>query len=88
MINIEKLLKNRIFAYCAAVFCTLLWGTAFPFIKLGYSEFGVSDGDLGAKLVFAGARFMIAGIIVYVFLCVRQKKPVLIKKVMKRIVTV
>lgn len=80
MIIIEKLLKNRIFAYCAAVFCTLLWGTAFPFIKLGYREFGVSDGDLGAKLVFAGARFMIAGIIVYVFLCIRQKKPVLIKK--------
>lgn len=77
---IEKLMENRIFAYCAAVFCTLLWGTAFPFIKLGYQEFGVSDGDLGAKLVFAGARFMIAGIIVYVFLCARQKKITLIKK--------
>ena len=76
----EKFLKNRIFAYSAAVFCTLLWGTAFPFIKLGYQEFGVSDGDLGAKLVFAGARFMIAGIIVYVFLCAKQKKISLVQK--------
>ena len=80
MIIIEKLLKNKIFAYCAAVFCTLLWGTAFPFIKLGYREFGVSDGDLGAKLVFAGARFLIAGIMVYVFCCIKERRVTLIKK--------
>ena len=77
---IEKLLKNRIFAYVAAVFCTLLWGTAFPFIKLGYAEFEVADGDIGTKLVFAGARFLIAGIMVYIFCCFKERRMTLIKK--------
>ena len=77
---IERLLKNRIFAYVAAVFCTLLWGTAFPFIKLGYAEFEVADGDIGTKLVFAGARFLIAGIMVYIFCCFKERRMTLIKK--------
>ena len=33
----HSILKNRIAASVAAVICTLLWGTAFPFIKLGYA---------------------------------------------------
>lgn len=70
---INKLLQNRISASFAAVFCTLLWGTAFPFIKLGYSAFGVAENDIGTKLLFAGARFMIAGVMVLVFLCVTQR---------------
>lgn len=73
-------LKNRVFACWAAVFCTLLWGTAFPMIKLGYREFGVSEGDLGTKLLFAGARFMLAGVLVFIFLCARQRRFTLIKK--------
>ena len=77
---IEKLLKNRIFAYVAAVFCTLLWGTAFPLIKLGYAEFEVANGDIGTKLVFAGARFLIAGVMVYIFCCFRERRVTLIKK--------
>ena len=77
---IEKLLKNRIFAYAAAVFCTLLWGTAFPLIKLGYAEFKVADSDIGTKLVFAGARFLIAGVMVYIFCCIRERRLTLIKK--------
>ncbi len=76
----NSLIKNRIFACCAAVFCTLLWGTAFPFIKLGYREFEVADSDIGTKLLFAGARFMIAGIMVYVFCCVRERGVTLLKK--------
>ena len=47
-----------------AVVCTVLWGTAFPFIKLGYSAFGVADGDVGAMLLFAGCRFFLAGLMV------------------------
>lgn len=77
---IEKLLKNRMLAYAAAVFCTLLWGTAFPLIKLGYTEFEVANDDIGTKLVFAGARFLIAGIMVYIFCCFRQRRVTLIKK--------
>lgn len=72
--KIQNLFQNRIFAYFAAVFCTLLWGTAFPFIKLGYSSFEIAESDIGAKLLFAGLRFAIAGVMVLVFLCVCERK--------------
>ena len=47
-----------------AIFCTLLWGTAFPFIKLGYAAFDVAENDVGAMLLFAGCRFFLAGLMV------------------------
>lgn len=45
-----------------AIFCTLLWGSAAPFIKWGYALFSIVEtGDI---LVFAGIRFLLAGILV------------------------
>ena len=72
--KIRNLFQNRIFACFAAVFCTLLWGTAFPFIKLGYSSFEIVESDIGSKLLFAGLRFAIAGVMTAVFLCVCERK--------------
>ncbi len=71
------ILKNSAFACVAAVFCAALWGTAFPFIKLGYSVFGIAESDIGSKLLFAGIRFFAAGVMVYAYLCVSQKRLVL-----------
>ena len=57
-------LSNGIFVAAAAVFCTLLWGTAFPVIKIGYEYFRIDAKDVPSILVFAGARFVIAGVVV------------------------
>lgn len=70
----SPILQNTAVACLAAVFCTLLWGTAFPFIKLGYSVLEISQYDIGSKLLFAGLRFLLAGIMVYLFLCISQKR--------------
>ncbi len=67
-------LQNKITACCLAVLCTLLWGTAFPFIKLGYEVFGVQDGAVGDMLLFAGLRFTLAGLLVLCFLCLRERR--------------
>lgn len=49
-----------LFALTAAV----AWGWAYPLIKLGFEEFAI-DGDMtGAKMLFAGVRFSVAGAIV------------------------
>lgn len=47
-----------------ALFCAILWSLAYPFIKLGYASFGIASTDLGGKLLFAGLRFLFAGLIV------------------------
>lgn len=45
-----------------AAFCCLLWGSAFPAVKLGYSLLGISSADTAGQLVFAGLRFFLAGL--------------------------
>ena len=54
--------RKRAAAPVLAAACALLWGTAFPFIKLGYSAFEIAADDRGAMLLFAGLRFSIAGL--------------------------
>ena len=44
-------IKNYKAAAALAIFCTLLWGTAFPFIKVGYAQFGIEGNDIGSKLL-------------------------------------
>ncbi len=57
-----------------AVFCTLLWGTAFPGIKSGYELFRIDNDDAGSKLLFAGLRFFAAGFIVLFIGLLTKKK--------------
>ena len=76
----NNIFQNKNFAIFAAIFCTLLWGTAFPFIKLGYEEFQIADGDIGSKLLFAGFRFMLAGLMVFAILCIGERKFALPQK--------
>lgn len=45
-----------------ALTCYTLWALAFPFIKLGYQELEIYD--LGSKILFAGIRFLLAGLLV------------------------
>ena len=69
-------IKNYKVAAALAIFCTLLWGTAFPFIKVGYAQFGIEGNDIGSKLLFAGARFTLAGIMVlFIFLVKNTHLP-------------
>lgn len=44
-----------------ALLCTILWGTAYPAVKIGYDLFAISDADGFGKLLFAGIRFFWRG---------------------------
>ena len=54
-----------------AALCCLLWGSAYPAIKVGYELFNVND--VGSKLVFAGSRFTLAGIFIILLEMIRRK---------------
>lgn len=60
-----KFYTNRKNIVLLAALCCLLWGSAYPAIKVGYELFNIND--LGSKLVFAGYRFTIAGIFILAF---------------------
>lgn len=66
MMRENYLRKTWVVCLLAAVSC-FLWGSAFPGIKIGYAWFGIAAGDSASQIVFAGIRFLIAGILVIVF---------------------
>lgn len=69
--------------YLYALICTMLWGSAIPAIKIGYSLFKIAPDATADKLVFAGIRFVGAGIIILVPLCLISQKI----KIKKELVT-
>jgi drug/metabolite transporter (DMT)-like permease len=40
------------------------WGLAYPLIKLGFGEFGITQEMTASKMLFAGVRFTLSGLIV------------------------
>ena len=49
-----------------ALTAAVAWGWAYPLIKIGFNEFGITQTMTGSKMLFAGIRFCIAGCIVLV----------------------
>lgn len=52
----------------SSVAATLLWGSAVPFVKLSYVELQISKQDVFEQLIFAGYRFALAGLLLYLLL--------------------
>ena len=76
--------KNINIVICS-IFCTALWGSAFPCVKLGYELFNIGVDDTFSKILFAGWRFFLAGILVLLIATFMQKKfPKLKKGICKR----
>ena len=57
--------------------CTLLWGSASPFIKLACALFDESSSDVASLIVFAGVRFVLAGLLVVVAGSLSERRPLL-----------
>lgn len=57
-----------------AVFCCVLWGSASPAIKIAYELFRIGPDDTASRIMLAGARFMIAGVMTIVFGSILAKK--------------
>lgn len=69
------LFSRKNVVYLCAAFCCLLWGSAYPAIKSGYELFQIAADDIPTKIVFAGYRFLFAGLLL-LLLAMAQHKPV------------
>ena len=61
--NQHPFFSDRRVVILLASFCCLLWGSAYPAIKNGYAMFGIAAGDIPSKMLFAGYRFVFAGLV-------------------------
>lgn len=66
-------------AVLLAIFCNVLWGSAYPAIKIGYTLFQI-DNQLFYKILFAGIRFFCAGLLVLCLTAVGQRKIPVVRK--------
>ncbi len=49
-----------VFALTAAI----VWGWAYPLIKMGFEQFQITPNMTGSKMLFAGIRFSLSGVII------------------------
>ena len=75
----SNILQKTPVAALLALFCSALWGSAFPCVKIGYDLFGIDKASTPSIILFAGVRFFIAGIMVIIIGSVIHKKPLVPK---------
>jgi drug/metabolite transporter (DMT)-like permease len=76
----EKFMQKTIIVWLGAFLCCLLWGSAFPCIKIGYRLFDIPAGGTATQILFAGIRFTLAGIIALILGSLTNRKLLLPKK--------
>lgn len=60
----QSIFQRPIWVSLFALTAAVAWGWAYPLIKLGFAEFGITQGMTGSKMVFAGIRFSLSGVII------------------------
>lgn len=63
----DKWMQKTSVVWLGAMLCCLLWGSAFPCIKIGYGMWNIESVDTSSQILFAGMRFVLAGILAVIF---------------------
>lgn len=61
-----SIFERPVWVALLAFTAAFLWGWAFPLVKLGFNEFQITPAMTGSKMLYAGIRFCMAGIIILV----------------------
>lgn len=70
----QNIFQIKFFVIVFATISAVTWASAFPLIKIGFWEFQITSADTGAKTLFAGIRFFMAGIVTLVLAKFRKRK--------------
>ncbi len=60
----KSIFQRPVWVVIFALTAAISWGWAYPLIKLGFAEFEITSQMTGSKMLFAGIRFAISGIII------------------------
>jgi len=70
----ERFFTHPLGIVFSAVLATFLWGSAFPFIKLSYDLLDIQSNEIGEQILFAGYRFFLASMLIFIFFLVMKKE--------------
>jgi len=68
--------QNMIYTTAIAIFCNILWGTAFPVLKIVYPIMNIAGSDVAQNIVFISLRFFMAAILLLAYALI-TKLPLL-----------
>ena len=71
---------NKYFVAAAALTACILWGSAFPVLKITYAELGLAGSDTASRVMLAGARFFLASLLLFGFIKVGLRRKVTLAK--------
>lgn len=77
--NNKSIYTNTLVLTLMALLCCALWGSATPFIKIGY-ELMLPENNVQSIILFAGIRFTVAGLLTVLIYSVAGKKFLVPKK--------
>ena len=69
-----SIFKKPVWVVVFALTAAIAWGWAYPLIKLGFAEFEITSYMTGSKILFAGIRFALSGIIILTIARVANRK--------------
>ena len=72
----SEFFTRRPIVITSAMLCTLLWGSAYPSIKAGYILWEIQANDIPSQMVFAGMRFLLAGLLLIALAKLLKRPPV------------
>ncbi|MDD7305967.1 MAG: DMT family transporter [Peptoniphilaceae bacterium] len=70
----EKFFTNKKNSILVSIFAMVLWGSAIPLIKLTYQHIDTGIGDTGSKILLAGLRFFLAGLLSFIYYYIIENK--------------
>lgn len=76
----DNIFARPMVAVLCAIGCNMLWGSAIPFINLGYKLFAIPSGAITTQILFAGCRFFLAGLLTILFASMQKKTLVVPRK--------
>ena len=74
--NENTIWTNKYFVAFMAIIACILWGSAFPVLKITYAELQIATSDVSARMLIAGARFFLAGLMVFAMQKFVLRQPV------------
>lgn len=75
----KKRIINQLALILPAALSCFLWATAIPTLKISYELLDIPADDIFNRFVLAGIRFLLAGVLIGVYLLVKEKKIPMLK---------
>ena len=75
----KNVFQNPLVMTLLALLCCALWGSATPFIKIGY-ELVLPERDVASTILFAGIRFFLAGVFTVIIFSIARRRFIYPKK--------